>query len=161
MCKSEQKKNSVDAFNEVMDSDKNVQWRENKVKIKNFSEQLNFLTKDTGDESETEEVFDSLEKLNEKEIVYIVSNIWERICDKNKLALVFDFSKKLEHNVQCNLFSLFGNMFNNIIYEESVKECNNLPPSIKKSVLAAKKSKTKTSNKKKPLNPFNKNFLRD
>ena len=37
----------------------------------------------------------------------------------------------------------------------------NLPPSIKKSVLAAKKSKTKTSNKKKPLNPFNKNFLRD
>ena len=60
MCKSEQKKNSVDAFNEVMDSDKNVQWRENKVKIKNFSEQLNFLTKDTGDESETEEILDSL-----------------------------------------------------------------------------------------------------
>ena len=34
----------------------------------------------------------------------------------------------------------------------------NLPPSIKKSVLAAKKSKTETLNKKKP---FNKNFLRD
>ena len=93
---------SLDAFNELMDSDKNVQWKENKVKIKNFSEQLNFLTKDTGDESETEEVLDSLEKLNEKEIVYVVSNIWERICDRNKLALVFDFSKKLEHNVQCN-----------------------------------------------------------
>ena len=98
---------SLDAFNELMDSDKNVQWKENKVKIKNFSEQLNFLTKDTGDESETEEILDSLEKLNEKEIVYVVSNIWERICDRNKLALVFDFSKKLEHNVQCNLFSLF------------------------------------------------------
>ena len=27
---------SLDAFNELMDSDKNVQWKENKVKIKNL-----------------------------------------------------------------------------------------------------------------------------
>ena len=28
---------SLEAFIELMDSDKNVQWKENKVKIKNFS----------------------------------------------------------------------------------------------------------------------------
>ena len=31
---------SLDAFNELMDSDKNVQWKETKVKIKNFSDKL-------------------------------------------------------------------------------------------------------------------------
>ena len=140
---------SVDAFNELMDSDKNVQWKENKVKIKTFSEQLNFLTKDTGGESETEEVLDSLEKVNEKEIVYVVSNIWERICDRNKLALVFDFSKKLEHNLQCNLFSLFGNMFNNIIYEESVKELNKVKGSTVKDLIhVTKKEKYESIDKR-------------
>ena len=64
---------------------------------------------------DSETLLEYLYQFNDEDKVYIISKGWSSIEDQNKLVIVYDLINKMEHEMQCDLYTLLGNSFNEIL----------------------------------------------
>ena len=60
---------------------------------------------------DSETLLEFLYQFNEEDKVYIISNGWSSIDDQNKLVIVYDLINKMEHEMQCDLYTLTSKHF--------------------------------------------------
>ena len=58
---------------------------------------------------DSETLLEYLYQFNDEDKVYIISKGWSSIEDQNKLVIVYDLINKMEHEMQCDLYTLLGN----------------------------------------------------
>ena len=55
---------------------------------------------------DSETLLEYLYQFNDEDKVYIISKGWSSIEDQNKLVIVYDLINKMEHEMQCDLYTL-------------------------------------------------------
>ena len=82
---------------------------------------------DTQTKLNSEDVLHFLLQFNDEDKAYIISQGFKSFDDdQNKLVILFDSINKLNHELQCNLYTLLGNSFHHILLEYTQKHHMNL-----------------------------------
>ena len=115
-----------------LSDEKDIYFEKKKEKVKCLIEELQKLVIESDDkqiqtdvkplvdcqsqtELDSETLLEFLYQFNEEDKVYIISKGWSSIDDQNKLVIVYDLINKMEHEMQCDLYTLLGNSFNEIL----------------------------------------------
>ena len=124
--------NTVNEFQIFLSDEKDIYFEKKKEKVKCLIEELQKLVIESDDKQiqtdvkplvdcqsqtdlDSETLLEYLYQFNDEDKVYIISKGWSSIEDQNKLVIVYDLINKMEHEMQCDLYTLLGNSFNEIL----------------------------------------------
>ena len=120
---------TINEFQNYLGDEKDIYFEKKKEKIKCLIKDLKKLVNESDDKQTQTEVqstqvdsqnqteFDSetllefLYQFNDEDKVYIISKGWSSIDDQNKLVIVYDLINKMEHEMQCDLYTLTSKLF--------------------------------------------------